>query len=245
MTMGKGVYEILCDNYKQIRSRIEENKLGEAIYLMDSLSGVFKLPASDYDRSDCTPYSDEVTRMCHLGEYVNASFVPTSDTLFIAAQNPKCSKKRAFLELLIKSKVRLVVSLIDDPKYFKEEWLYSRKVVKHMGRDLFADEVYDVKGERIRRLRYLNWIDFSIPTLEEIELLHSYFNDIRSTPVLVHCTAGVGRTGTFIMYDILRRMKSLTLDLFVEVLIELRSRRAHLVVNEVQLAFLKNVFLRN
>lgn len=243
--MNKELGDVLTSNYEEVRSRIHENRLDEAIYLMDSLSATFKLQRSSYDRSTCTPYSDEVTRTYGLKEYVNASFVPVQGTLFIAAQDPKYSKIDVFLELLVRSRTKLVVSLIKDTKYFNEEWLSSRRTIQHMGKDLFIDETYEVLGESIRRLRYIDWVDFSIISPSEMELFHSYFDSIRTESVLVHCIAGVGRTGTFIMYDILKRMEELTLDVFVDVFIGLRKKRAHLVTNGVQLGFLKDVFLKN
>ncbi|KAG5859839.1 protein tyrosine phosphatase [Encephalitozoon hellem] len=245
MTVNKELRDILNGYHDSIKSKIRENKLDEAIYLVDSLSATFKFPPCSYDRSPCTPYSNEVSEKYEIKEYVNASFIPTSETLFIAAQNPKDEKRDAFIDLLVKSKANLVISLINDPKYFEEEWLQSRKVIKHMGKDLFIDEVYNVRGRSIRRLRYINWVDFSVITQEEMETFHSYFDSIRTDPVVVHCIAGVGRTGTFIMYDILKKMKDITLDTFVDVFLNLRSKRAHLVTNKAQLEFLKDIFLKD
>jgi len=245
MTVNKELKELLLNHREHIESKVKENELDDVIYLMDSLSATFKYPTSDYDRTGCTPYDDEVTKTYELKEYVNASFVPTSNTLFIAAQNPKDSKREIFLDLLMKSNTKLIISLINNPKYFEEEWLKNRTVIQYMGKDLFIDEVYNIRGENIRRLRYINWIDFSIITPEEMEIFHSYFNNIRTNSILIHCIAGVGRTGTFIMYDILKNMENITLESFVDVFINLRIKRAHLVTNEIQLGFLKNIFLKN
>lgn len=53
--------------------------------------------------------------------------------------------------LLVKSKTRLIVSLINDPKYFDEGWLLSRKIVQHMGKDLFIDEMYEGEGREDKK----------------------------------------------------------------------------------------------
>ncbi|KHN69879.1 protein tyrosine phosphatase [Ordospora colligata] len=237
--------KLLTESYEYIRCEIEGNRLENVISLMDSLSASFKLPRTEYDRSGCTPYNKEVSDTYNLDEYVNASFVPTAGTLYIAAQNPLDNKKDVFIYLLIKSNTRLVVSLINDTKYFDEECLHERKIVEFEGREIFVDEVYAIKDKLIRRLRYINWVDFSVLPPDEMDFFHRYFDAIRTETVLVHCIAGVGRTGTFIMYDILKKAEALTLDMFINTFICLRSLRAHLVTNKVQLEFLKNTFLAN
>jgi protein tyrosine phosphatase len=233
--------QLRCDLLRrrnEIISKIRKNDMSAALDVIVSTCDPYKLPRSEYDISRCTPYSDEVSRVYSLKEYVNASFIPTAQNLFIAAQNPKPTKEELFLELIMRSNTKLVVSLIDDAQYFKEEALVSREAIRLDGRELFYDETYDLDGQHVRRLRYMGWIDFSTIGPEEMEAFHSYFNEIRSGVVLVHCLAGVGRTGTFIMYDILKNMKEVTLDSFVDVLLELRSRRSLLVTNAEQLGFL-------
>jgi len=245
MNENRKLKKLLAERHEYVRCEIEGGRLENVISLMDSLSAAFKLPRTEYDRSECTPYSNEVSDRYCLDEYVNASFVPTAGTLFIAAQNPLDEKKHVFIDLLMKSNTRLVVSLINDAKYFDEEWLQERKTIELEGKEVFVDEVYVIKNTSIRRLRYINWVDFSVLPPNEMDFFHRYFDAIRTETVLVHCIAGVGRTGTFIMYDILKKTEALTLDIFISTFICLRSLRAHLVTNKVQLEFLRNVFLAN
>lgn len=245
MAAEKSLEELLLERQGQISSRIRENNLDEALGMIDRLCAAFKLPRSEYDRSGCTPYSNEVARMYEM-DYINASFVPACDRMFIAAQEPRNEQRDLFIDLLLRSETRLVVCLNnDESRYFEEEWLQSREVVQHMGRDLFVDEIYRIRGSEIRRLRYINWSDFSVVSRQEMDFFHSYFDAIHADPILIHCFAGVGRTGTFIMYHILKKTKNLTLDLFVGILIRLRSKRAHLVTNKIQLEFLRSIFLRD
>ncbi|CAL8069375.1 unnamed protein product [Calicophoron daubneyi] len=73
-------------------------------------------------------------------------------------------------------------------------------------------QVKDLKskdGEQrvITQLQMLQWPDFSAPTRNNFSaLLYTYWTERRccantDAPVLVHCSAGIGRTGTFIVLD--------------------------------------------
>lgn len=85
------------------------------------------------------------------------------------------------------------------------------------------------------------WPDHGVPAdktslihfIQRIRRNHPYFN---SSPLLVHCSAGVGRTGTFITLDsMIQRMKSEdTLDIF-EFIRQMRSRRPLMVQTEVRI----------
>ncbi|KAL1892931.1 hypothetical protein Cpir12675_004340 [Ceratocystis pirilliformis] len=63
----------------------------------------------------------------------------------------------------------------------------------------------------VRHLFYTRWPDYGVPTAEDlpaflqiIELSQHYSKDTRD-PRIVHCSAGVGRTGTFIALEFLKR----------------------------------------
>uniref|UniRef100_A0A5K3FPI3 TYR_PHOSPHATASE_2 domain-containing protein n=1 Tax=Mesocestoides corti TaxID=53468 RepID=A0A5K3FPI3_MESCO len=65
---------------------------------------------------------------------------------------------------------------------------------------------------RVIQLQMTHWEDFNAPRKDDFHaFLQQYYDDLEKmnansrVPVLVHCSAGVGRTGTFIAADILAR----------------------------------------
>jgi len=60
--------------------------------------------------------------------------------------------------------------------------------------------------KKVVQLHYTAWPDHGVPDstktfLELIEMSHD--NNLNKSPIVVHCSAGVGRTGTFIAVDYL------------------------------------------
>ncbi|TKS90377.1 Receptor-type tyrosine-protein phosphatase O [Collichthys lucidus] len=66
----------------------------------------------------------------------------------------------------------------------------------------YADESQDVL-----HLNYTSWPDHGVPTVNAIESILQFVHIVRQQanrtkdPIVVHCSAGVGRTGTFIALD--------------------------------------------
>lgn len=92
----------------------------------------------------------------------------------------------------------------------------------------------------VTQFHYSSWPDHGVPAdktslisfIQRIRRHQPYYN---SPPLLVHCSAGVGRTGTFITLDsMIQRMKNEdTLNIF-EFICEMRLRRPRMVQTEVQ-----------
>ncbi|GFP54835.1 hypothetical protein ACSS6W_002721 [Trichoderma asperelloides] len=98
--------------------------------------------------------------------------------------------------------------------------------------------LFHVHGEKEPRVvwhfLYKRWPDFGVPTAEDLdgflELMKlSRQHSTPSTPRIIHCSAGVGRTGTFISLEHLMR----ELDSGVLARYDLPSERSDLVYNTV------------
>ncbi|KAK4468849.1 hypothetical protein MN116_008014 [Schistosoma mekongi] len=92
---------------------------------------------------------------------------------------------------------------------FKIQLLCEVNYSAYVRRNLKVYDCKSVNNEQYRnitQLHMLKWPDFSTPSTEDfLCLLYAYWTERRlslnDSPVLVHCSAGIGRTGTFICLD--------------------------------------------
>lgn len=99
--------------------------------------------------------------------------------------------------------------------------------------------------KEIKQIEYLNWPDHGVPTSPAslLALVHSFLAIPPSETILVHCSAGVGRTGTFIaISNLLRYIDELDIvqgDVVGRVVDGLREARCCLVQTGQQLEFVR------
>jgi len=96
----------------------------------------------------------------------------------------------------------------------------------------------------VRQYQYLTWPDRKFPCTD---ILYEFMATIRQNstkldnrgPVVVHCSAGVGRTGTFIAIEnIIEKVhKNMPIDVFNTVL-DIRKNRVNMVQNQFQYRFI-------
>jgi protein-tyrosine phosphatase len=121
--------------------------------------------------------------------------------------------------------------------------------------------LFHVQGEKEPRVvwhfLYRRWPDFGVPTADDLdsflELMKlSRQHSAPSTPRIIHCSAGVGRTGTFISLEHLMRelnsgilakydLPSERSDLVYNVVDSLRQQRRGMVQGELQYRFIYQV----
>ncbi|XP_036365016.1 multiple epidermal growth factor-like domains protein 6 [Octopus sinensis] len=95
---------------------------------------------------------------------------------------------------------------------------------------------------------FRKWPDHDIP--QHAEYILNFIHAIKSMdikyPVVVHCSAGVGRTGTYICIDILlnEMLSGEAIDVLACVT-KLREERMHMVQKRIQLEFIYDVLVEN
>ncbi|XP_067860875.1 receptor-type tyrosine-protein phosphatase O isoform X2 [Heptranchias perlo] len=104
----------------------------------------------------------------------------------------------------------------------------------------YADEV-----QRVIHYNYMAWPDHGVPTANTAENILQFVQLVRQQtvqrpgPIVVHCSAGVGRTGTFIALD--RLMQHIHEHEYVDILglvAEMRTYRTSMVQTEEQYIFI-------
>ncbi|KAL0964895.1 hypothetical protein UPYG_G00274040 [Umbra pygmaea] len=203
-------------------------------------------------------------------DYINANYIPgyTSPKEYIATQGPLPETRNDFWNMVLQQRSHIVVMLTqcnerrrvkcdhywpftDEPVAYGEisvEMLSESESPEWTIRNFrlgYADESHDVL-----HLNYTSWPDHGVPTVNAIESILQFVHIVRQQanrskePIVVHCSAGVGRTGTFIALD--RLMQHIREHEFIDILgmvSEMRSHRLSMVQTEEQFVFIHQCVL--
>ena len=199
-------------------------------------------------------------------EYINASFIHLPlKNYFIATQGPINSSINDFWDMIIEYNSTIIIMLCNEfesgrekcCQYWKGKEYKETKNKNLIIRDIIISK-YNIKRE-ITQIQYIGWPDHGIPKLNEaydsfINIIDFIIKKNNKSPVIVHCSAGVGRTGTFlsifnIVHEIIfnKRQDLIKFSIFNTVR-KLKEFRMLLVQNEEQYYFIYKfieVFLQN
>ncbi|XP_076115329.1 receptor-type tyrosine-protein phosphatase epsilon-like [Mytilus galloprovincialis] len=164
-------------------------------------------------------------------DYINASYIDSYDKekAYIAAQGPKGSTKRDFWHMIWQENVGKIVMVtqlkegkrdkciqywpdaVDDPMVVDNYCLTMTKEKEHTSyvyRLITISNTTNTKQKerKVQQFHFTQWPDHGVP--DSIKLVH-FYRKVKSQhfdqneSIVVHCSAGVGRTGTFIAIDAL------------------------------------------
>lgn len=184
-----------------------------------------------------------IDRGHHLPNLSPTQFSPIkiNDLHYIATSHPRFSTE-AFWETIYNNNVGLFIKLAGDPYWsntveefsesgLKLELSQEEKISPVMTERKFILQKGN-RGRVITQIEFSAWPDFGVPKVEDFHALLKRINDLGSkTPMLVHCGAGIGRTGTLIAAH-----SQLTLDepRFLETVLSLRAQRKAPMVETVE-----------
>lgn len=174
----------------------------------------------DHSRVKLQPADDE-----EGSDFINANFVPgfNSPREFIVTQGPLHSTRDDFWRMCWETNSRAIVMLTRCVEKGREKcdhyWPYDTQPVFYgdiqvtiLNESHFPDwnisEFRMMRGDTVRTIRHFHfttWPDFGVPEPPQtlVRFVRAYRERVtpEQRPVVVHCSAGVGRSGTFIALD--------------------------------------------
>ncbi|PIC14226.1 hypothetical protein B9Z55_027207 [Caenorhabditis nigoni] len=207
-------------------------------------------------------------------DYIHANYLGTAHNpkKFICAQGPLENTQHSFWAMALQEKVECIIMLCNCIEMAKikchQYWPLEKDqklvfgeapnqiTVTNMGARKMSPEeqcinvtslkVDWVEGSRtIQHLQWENWPDRGVPqtNLTAINLLSATRGN--QNPILVHCSAGIGRTGTIVAIAYVQDKMMAGEDCMAmnELLKELRSHRPWSIQNEFQYLYLHRVLL--
>ncbi|CAD5229577.1 unnamed protein product [Bursaphelenchus okinawaensis] len=207
-------------------------------------------------------------------DYIHANYVstPKSDKRIICTQGPTDTTCGDFWTMILQEKSAVIIMLCNFyeknikkcAEYFpvakgQSVTFEKIKVTCTSQQDMGLDEAFNVVKLRLSQLvvtrdknkmevdhyQWLDWPDRGVPEgdVTAINLLQKVGNT--KYPIVVHCSAGIGRTGSIVMLQYLLDATELgkPCDKLDQILATIRDQRALSVQNEQQYLYVIRVFL--
>uniref|UniRef100_A0AAY4EM04 Tyrosine-protein phosphatase non-receptor type 20 n=1 Tax=Denticeps clupeoides TaxID=299321 RepID=A0AAY4EM04_9TELE len=208
-------------------------------------------------------------------DFINASYINgyQEKNKFIAAQGPKEETVNDFWRMIWEQNTATIV-MVTNLKERKESkcaqywpdqgcWTYGNirvsvedmmVLVDYTIRKFCIQQVGDMSGKKSQRLvtqfHFTSWPDFGVPftPIGMLKFLKKVknCNPQYAGPIVVHCSAGVGRTGTFIVIDAMLDMMAAErkVDVFGFVT-RIRAQRCQMVQTDMQYVFIFQALLEH
>ncbi|CAF1595292.1 unnamed protein product [Adineta ricciae] len=207
------------------------------------------------------------------GNYINANYVDgyKKTNAYIATQGPMMNTINDFWRMIWEENVSVIVMITNIKESgrvkcdvywpFEGTEMYGNIevcLINMTSLAYYVKRMFTIRckvngqfidSERlIHHFHYTDWPDHGVPlfTLPVLSFIRhsSSCNPATGGPIVVHCSAGVGRTGTYIMIDTMLKkiieQQSLNIPSFLK---HIRQQRNFLVQTEEQFTFIYDVLL--
>uniref|UniRef100_A0A671LWI9 Tyrosine-protein phosphatase non-receptor type 20 n=1 Tax=Sinocyclocheilus anshuiensis TaxID=1608454 RepID=A0A671LWI9_9TELE len=240
--------------------------------LDDCLIGQTKENKKKNRYKNIVPFDTTRVMLGKDGGYINANFIkmPVKDEnfLYIACQGPLPTTLGDFWQMVWEQKSNVIAMMTQEveggkvkcQRYWPDtprspEMVDDRlqiTLVKDQHLDNFVIRLIEVKDiqtneiQRVTHLNYTGWPDHGTPTQpEQLLTFISYMRHIhQSGPIITHCSAGIGRSGTLICIDVVLGLISKDADFDIsDVVRTMRLQRQGMVQTEEQYIFCYQVIL--
>lgn len=208
----------------------------------------------DHSRVKLLPTDDE-----DGSDYINANYIPgfNSPREFIVTQGPLHSTRDDMWRMIWEQNCRAIIMLTRCIEKGREKcdhyWPYDTQPVYYgdiqvtiLNESQYPDwtisEFKVSRGDQsriVRHFHFTTWPDFGVPDPPQtlVKFVRAFRERVipDTKPIVVHCSAGVGRSGTFIALDrILQGIRKYDIVDIFGIVYEMRRERVWMVQNEQQ-----------
>eukprot|EP00036_Acanthoecidae_sp_10tr_P008281 CAMPEP_0182917854 /NCGR_PEP_ID=MMETSP0105_2-20130417/1740_1 /TAXON_ID=81532 ORGANISM="Acanthoeca-like sp., Strain 10tr" /NCGR_SAMPLE_ID=MMETSP0105_2 /ASSEMBLY_ACC=CAM_ASM_000205 /LENGTH=1145 /DNA_ID=CAMNT_0025054873 /DNA_START=250 /DNA_END=3687 /DNA_ORIENTATION=- len=217
---------------------------------------------------DIAPYDDNRVRLSGIEDYINASYVrfasPAQPLNAVCSQGPKPDTVDDTWRMIAEHRIAVIVMVTNlhegmsnkctqywprnegESEPFGDcevHWSATTEHKSHVVRELRL--VWRGETRTVHQVQFIGWPDHGVPTdatdflrfAQTVDKVKRGTHD-KSAPVMVHCSAGVGRTGVFLMLHVLLdKLRRRIVPHLGDVLAELRRQRMLLVQTPSQFQF--------
>ena len=227
---------------------------------------------SQKDRySDIKSYSHNIIKINKGLGYINASPINIINSkYFISTQGPKEETIEDFWTMVWEHNCNVIIMLCNEKeggrekcaKYWDENKVKQFNKIKikkeeqknnYIVRTIKLFNKGENKERTVYQVHFIGWPDHGVPNTQDgkifdifIEIIELVDKKRGNEPIVVHCSAGVGRTGTFIsMYFLEKEIKKQIIEKFeiinfniFNLVRKLKEMRLYLVQTESQYRFI-------
>ncbi|XP_047425832.1 tyrosine-protein phosphatase non-receptor type 13 isoform X2 [Mugil cephalus] len=240
--------------------------------LDDCLIGQTKENKKKNRYKNIVPFDTTRVMLGKDGGYINANFInmPVKDEnfLYIACQGPLPTTLGDFWQMVWEQKSNVIAMMTQEVEGGKVKcqryWpdtprtaeMVDDRLQVMLVKDQYLDnfvirhiEVKDVQTNEVQLVTHLNytgWPDHGTPSQpDQLLTFISYMRHVhRSGPIITHCSAGIGRSGTLICIDVVLGLISKDADFDIsDVVRNMRLQRQGMVQTEDQYIFCYQVIL--
>ncbi|XP_061056110.1 tyrosine-protein phosphatase non-receptor type 3 isoform X3 [Eubalaena glacialis] len=223
---------------------------------------------------DVLPYDTTRVLLQRNEDYINASYVnmeiPAANLVnkYIAAQGPLPHTCAQFWQVVWDQKLSLIVMLTTLTERGRTKchqyWPYPPEVMEHgsfhircqsedctiayVFREMLVTNTETGEEHPVTHLQYVAWPDHGVP--DDSSDFLEFVNYVRSLrvegePVLVHCSAGIGRTGVLVTMETSMCLIERNLPVYpLDIVRKMRDQRAMMVQTSSQYKFVCEAILR-